>query len=74
MSVPEMWKRLFLQGIFVSENYKKNFGIFFTQSRASYHRTHDTYSPVGNKNLLMYCSGAQSTGAEMRKYFTVPNR
>jgi hypothetical protein len=28
------------------------------------------YSPVGSKKRLMTCSGCQSTGAEMRKYFT----
>jgi hypothetical protein len=32
--------------------------------------TQETYSPVGRRNLLMYCSGCQSTGAEMRKYLT----
>ncbi len=34
------------------------------------HSTQDTYSPVGSKNLRMYWSGVQSTGAEMRKYLT----
>lgn len=36
----------------------------------THHNTHDTYSPVGSKNLRMYWSGVQSTGAEIRKYFT----
>ena len=37
----------------------------------TYHNTQETYSPVGSKNLRMYWSGVQSTGAEMRKYFTI---
>jgi hypothetical protein len=37
---------------------------------STHHRTHDTYSPVGKRNLRMYWSGCQSTGAEMRKYLT----
>ena len=68
ISVPEMWNRLFLGrvsklGAFHSEVVKLLTGL-------AYHRTHDTYSPVGSKNLRMYCSGVQSTGAEMRKYLT----
>src|SRR3569833_497121 len=35
-----------------------------------FQRPHETYSPVGSRNLRMYWSGCQSTGAEMRKYFT----
>ena len=38
--------------------------------KATHHSTHETYSPVGRRNLRMYWSGCQSTGAEMRKYFT----
>jgi hypothetical protein len=40
-------------------------GLDFT-----HHSTHETYSPVGKRNLRMYWSGCQSTGADMRKYFT----
>lgn len=36
----------------------------------AHQRTQETYSPVGRRNLRMYWSCAQSTGAEMRKYFT----
>lgn len=36
----------------------------------TYHSTQETYSPVGRRNLRMYWSGCQSTGAEMRKYLT----
>ena len=36
----------------------------------TYHSTHETYSPVGRRNLRIYWSGCQSTGADMRKYFT----
>lgn len=36
----------------------------------AHHSTHETYSPVGSRNLRMYWSGVQSTGAEMRKYLT----
>lgn len=39
-------------------------------SRFTYHRTQETYSPVGRRNLRMYWSGCQSTGAEMRMYLT----
>lgn len=63
MSVPEMWKRLFLFN--VNKAYYHSIGIVTT-----YHNTQDTYSPVGKRNLRMYCSGVQSTGAEMRKYLT----
>jgi hypothetical protein len=40
-------------------------------SAGTHHSTHDTYSPVGRRNRRMYWSWLQSTGAEMRKYFTV---
>jgi hypothetical protein len=36
-----------------------------------YHNTQETYSPVGSRNRRMHWSGVQSTGAEMRKYFTI---
>jgi hypothetical protein len=38
--------------------------------RGAHQRTQETYSPVGSRNLRMYWSGCQSTGAEMRKYLT----
>ena len=37
----------------------------------AYQSTQETYSPVGSRNRLIYWSGVQSTGADMRKYFTV---
>jgi hypothetical protein len=36
----------------------------------TYHRTQETYSPVGSRNRRIYWSWLQSTGADMRKYFT----
>lgn len=45
-------------------------GISLQRTIATHHRTQETYSPVGRRNLRMYWSGVQSTGAEMRKYFT----
>lgn len=35
-----------------------------------FHSTQDTYSPVGKRNRLMYWSGCQSTGADIKKYLT----
>src|SRR3569833_2439091 len=39
-----------------------------------FQRTHETKSPVGSWNLRMYWSGCQSTGAEMRKFYTARPR
>lgn len=65
MSVPEMWKRLFLCRV------SPLFPLLMTcLAVATYHRMQETYSPVGRRNRRMYWSGCQSTGAEMRKYFT----
>lgn len=64
MSVPEMWKRLFLQD--------GQLGHSACAMGRSYHKTQETYSPVGRRNLRIYWSGCQSTGAEIRKYLTVP--
>lgn len=36
----------------------------------TYQSTQDTYSPVGSRKRLMYWSGDQSTGAEIKKYLT----
>src|SRR5271154_228429 len=65
MSVPEIWKRLFLFSISLQLSLFQSFLI------PTYHRTHDTYSPVGRRNLRIKESGVQSTGADIRKYFTV---
>lgn len=35
-----------------------------------YHKTQETYSPVGRRNRLIYWSWDQSTGADIKKYFT----
>ena len=67
MSVPEMWKRLFLRVCQTDEAFFKRLGPGL---ECTYQSTHETYSPVGNKNLRIYWSGCQSTGAEMRKYLT----
>ena len=37
---------------------------------STYHNTQETYSPVGKRNRRMYWSGVQSTGADIKKYFT----
>src|SRR6266699_4515400 len=68
ISVPEMWKRLFL---FPPQGQRRATSAGGS-NKGPYHNTHETYSPVGRRNLRMYWSGCQSTGAEMRKYFTVP--
>ena len=39
----------------------------------TYHNTQETYSPVGRRNRRMYWSGVQSTGADIKKYFTGNN-
>lgn len=36
----------------------------------TYQSTQETYSPVGRRNRRMYWSGVQSTGADIKKYFT----
>jgi len=41
------------------------------QINSTYHRTHETYSPVGSRKRRMRESGVQSTGAEIKKYLTV---
>ncbi len=38
---------------------------------STYHNTQETYSPVGRRNRRIYWSGVQSTGADIKKYFTV---
>lgn len=68
MSVPEMWKRLFLQSAAGLDGAGCRCRCRWRQT---YQRTHETYSPVGSKKRRMYWSGCQSTGAEMRKYLTV---
>lgn len=42
----------------------------YSKHVATYQRMQETYSPVGNKKRRMYWSACQSTGAEIRKYFT----
>jgi len=43
---------------------------FPNTSTSTYHRTQETYSPVGKRNRRMYWSGVQSTGADIKKYLT----
>src|SRR5271156_4530076 len=62
MSVPEMWKRLFLSTVKTR--------VLDRQPVSPYQSTHETYSPVGRRNRLIKESGVQSTGAEIKKYLT----
>ncbi len=51
ISVPEMWKRLFLNNFSIDQLPMRQHAS--TRS-AAYHKTQETYSPVGSRNRRMY--------------------